>query len=87
MLAVTDDIAVRLQTLLAYDATSPLIFSSGLFLFLFAGFLLVYNSLRNATTARIIYVVLFSLYFYYKSSGIYFLPVSYTHLRAHETSV
>ena len=73
MLAVTDDIAVRLQTLLAYDATSPLIFSSGLFLFLFAGFLLVYNSLRNATTARIIYVVLFSLYFYYKSSGIYFL--------------
>ncbi len=73
MLAVTDDIVVRLQTLLAYDATSPLIFSSGLFLFLFAGFLLVYNSLRNATTARIIYVVLFSLYFYYKSSGIYFL--------------
>ncbi len=70
MLAVTDDIVVRLQTLLAYDATSPLIFSSGLFLFLFAGFLLVYNSLRNATTARIIYVVLFSLYFYYKSSGI-----------------
>ena len=34
---------------------------------------MVYNSLRNATTARIIYVVLFSLYFYYKSSGIYFL--------------
>lgn len=73
MLAVTNDIAVRLQTLLAYDATSPLIFSSGLFLFLFAEFLLVYNSLRNATTARIVYVVLFSLYFYYKSSGIYFL--------------
>ncbi|MDE5963336.1 MAG: MBOAT family protein, partial [Alistipes sp.] len=32
-----------------------------------------YNSLRNATTARIFYVILFSLYFYYKSSGIYFL--------------
>ena len=68
-----DDILLKLQSLLTYDATSPLIFSSGLFLFLFAAFLLVYNSLRHTTTARILYVVLFSLYFYYKSSGIYFL--------------
>ncbi len=57
----------------AYDATSPLIFSSGLFLFLFAGFLLIYSAFRRAPMARIVYVVLFSLYFYYKSSGIYFL--------------
>ena len=72
-LPATDGIAERLQALLAYDSTSPLIFSSGLFLFLFAGFLLLYSALRRAMMARIVYVILFSLYFYYKSSGIYFL--------------
>ncbi len=61
------------MALLTYDAQSPMIFSSGLFLFLFAAFLLIYTALRRAATARILYVVAFSLYFYYKSSGIYFL--------------
>ena len=69
----TDGITDRLQALFAYDASSPLIFSSGLFLFLFAGFMLIYNTFRRAPMARIVYVILFSLYFYYKSSGIYFL--------------
>ena len=69
----TDGITDRLQPLFAYDASSPLIFSSGLFLFLFAGFLLVYSVFRRAPMARIVYVIAFSLYFYYKSSGIYFL--------------
>ena len=72
-LPATDGLWEKLQALLTYDATSPLIFSSGLFLFLFAGFLLVYSAFRRAPMGRIIYVVLFSLYFYYKSSGIYFL--------------
>lgn len=35
--------------------------------------MLVYSMFRRAPMARIVYVVLFSLYFYYKSSGIYFL--------------
>ncbi|MDE7450837.1 MAG: MBOAT family protein, partial [Alistipes sp.] len=69
----TSDILLRVEELLSYDSSAPLIFSSGLFLFLFAGFLLIYNLLRRATTARIVYVILFSLYFYYKSSGLYFL--------------
>ena len=69
----TDGITDRLQALFAYDASSPLIFSSGLFLFLFAGFLLVYSVFRRAPMARIVYVIAFSLSFYYKSSGIYFL--------------
>ena len=59
--------------LLVYDTHQPLIFNSGLFLFLFAGFLLFYALLRRSTSVRIIYVILFSLYFYYKSSGFYFL--------------
>lgn len=62
----------RITSLLEYDAASPLIFNSGLFLFLFVGFMGGYLLLRRATSLRIIYVILFSIYFYYKSSGIYF---------------
>ena len=71
--AVTDNLFGKLQALLAYDASAPMIFSSGLFLFLFAAFFSGYGILRRTHTARIVYVILFSLYFYYKSSGLYFL--------------
>ena len=63
----------RVQELLQYDPQAPLIFNSGLFLFLFVGFSSIYLLLRRTTTLRILYVILFSIYFYYKSSGIYFL--------------
>lgn len=68
-----EQIADRVLELLRYDAASPLIFNSGLFLFLFVGFAAGYALLRRTTTLRILYVILFSIYFYYKSSGIYFL--------------
>ena len=67
-----EQIADRVLELLHYDASAPLIFNSGLFLFLFVGFAAGYVLLRRATTLRILYVILFSIYFYYKSSGIYF---------------
>lgn len=62
----------KLGDLLVYQGHAPILFSSGLFFFLFIGFLMVYMSLRRYTLARIIYVTLFSLYFYYKSSGWWF---------------
>ena len=49
-----------------------MIFSSGIFLFLFLGFTLIYNCLGKADTLRILFVTLFSYYFYYKSSGFFF---------------
>ena len=61
-----------LGEILRYDPSAPMLFSSGLFFFLFIGFLLIYIPLRRHTLARIIYVTLFSLYFYYKSSGVWF---------------
>lgn len=61
--------AEKLWNILQYDKEAPMIFSSGLFLFLFIGFFIIYKALRKHTLARIIYVTLFSLYFYYKSSG------------------
>ena len=68
----------RLWELLHYQPHSPILFSTGLFFFLFIGFLMVYMSLRRFTLARIVYVSLFSLYFYYKTSGLWFLLLLFT---------
>lgn len=71
---ITDNLDIdRLWQLLAYEPGHPLMFNSGLFLFLFAGFLVVYRLLSRHTTGRMLFVILFSLYFYYKSSGVYVL--------------
>lgn len=56
--------------LLSYQPEQPMLFSSGLFLWLFLLFLPVYIALRNTALMRIVYVSLFSLFFYYKSSGL-----------------
>lgn len=63
----------KLTGLFIYNPVNPILFSSGLFLFLFCGFLLFYQFLRNAFALRILYVTLFSLFFYYKTSGMFFL--------------
>lgn len=62
----------KLSEQFIYHSDQPLIFSSGLFLFLFLFFSLIYTILRHRTTARLTFVLLFSYYFYYKSSGTYF---------------
>ncbi len=62
----------RLIEQLLYQPDSPMIFSSGIFLFLFLAFTLIYNLLGKADTLRILFVTLFSYYFYYKSSGLFF---------------
>src|SRR5579859_2444898 len=58
---------------LTYHRGTPLLFNSGLFLFLFTGFYGIYILLAKTDRPKLIFVVLFSLYFYYKSSGFYFL--------------
>ena len=62
----------RILRVLSYDPTSPMIFSSGVFLWLFLFFIVIYYGLKNKDTPRILFVTLFSYYFYYKSSGTYF---------------
>ena len=62
----------RVAAELLYQPDSPMIFTSGIFLFLFLGFTLIYNLLGKADTLRILFVTLFSYYFYYKSSGMFF---------------
>lgn len=56
-----------------FNPKNPLLFNSGLFLGMFIIFYLIYILSRKTHYFRITYVVLFSLFFYYKSSGIYFL--------------
>jgi alginate O-acetyltransferase complex protein AlgI len=56
-----------------YETTAPLLFNSGLFLFLFLGFSLIYQLVHRHKQARLWWVTLFSLYFYYKCAGIFWL--------------
>ena len=60
---------------LAYDPQSPMIFSSGTFWALFLIFMPIYALLKRSRMKMIVYVVAFSLYFYYKSSGVFFLLI------------
>lgn len=59
----------RIIELLLYDPKVPMLFNTGLFLILFAIFMIVYESLHKHFNAKLIVTVLFSLYFYYKSSA------------------
>ena len=61
----------KLVALLKYDPASPLLFNTGLFLILFVFFIGIYRLLRRFRTVKMIFVILFSLYFYYKSSAEY----------------
>lgn len=63
----------KLPQLLQFDPKAPLLFTGGLFLFLFLGFMAVYRLVLPHKQLRIWWVTLFSLYFYYKCAGIYWV--------------
>jgi len=68
MPAITLDDVIHWFT---FNPKEPLLFNSALFLGMFIVFYLIYIGLRKTFHARLLYVVLFSLFFYYKSSGLY----------------
>ncbi|MBQ3174095.1 MAG: MBOAT family protein, partial [Alistipes sp.] len=72
-LALDNGVLERIVSLLCFDAMSPLTLTTGFFLFAFLVFGVGYVALCRCVNLRNIYVVLFSLYFYYKLSGIYVL--------------
>ncbi len=59
--------------LLSYNPQEPLMFSSGLFWLLAIVFLPIYAALKKRRTMMMLFVTAFSLYFFYKSSGLAFL--------------
>lgn len=63
----------NLARIFVYDPEAPLLFNSGQFLLLFLVFLTIYNLIYKRKQLTSIYITLFSLFFYYKSSGNYFV--------------
>ena len=63
----------KLKEIFLYNPEKPLLFNSESFLFIFLAFLGIYIILANRKTIRVIYVLAFSLFFYYKSSGMFFI--------------
>lgn len=74
------DILTHFSELFVYDSQAPMLFSSGLFWVLFILFIPVYAMLKGSRKKMVLFVVLFSLYFYYKSSGLFFLMLIGTSL-------
>lgn len=62
----------RLRDVFVYDPQAPMIFSSGIFLWLFAAFILVYLLLQHRLTARLLFVTAFSYYFIIKVAELTF---------------
>ena len=68
----------NILNLLSYDPKSPMLFSSGTFWALFLIFMPLYGLLRNRKWQMLAFVVAFSFYFYYKSSGVFVLLLGAT---------
>lgn len=62
-----------LKSILFYHPEEPLMFNSFLFMFLFALVLTVYASIYRNALSRTLFLLAFSLFFYYKSSGTFVL--------------
>jgi len=63
---------LTLREIFLYSDRMPLIFSQYLFLFLFTIGFAIFSILKGRITWRNSYLLLFSLFFYYKSGGLYF---------------
>lgn len=60
-----------LRDIFLYNPKEPFIFSTGLFLGVFTVFFGIYNLIQKNVNLRLLYVAVFSFFFYYKSSGVY----------------
>lgn len=78
MIAIPEISVSKALALLDYNAASPLLFNSGIFLLLFCAFLFVYAFIHHLVRVRIWVIALFSLYFYYKCSGWYLVLMMLT---------
>jgi membrane bound O-acyl transferase MBOAT family protein len=63
----------QIKSWFTYDPNHPLLFNSSLFLGLFLAFYLLYILTKKHAHFRTVYVTLFSLFFYYKAGGNYFV--------------
>lgn len=77
---INETVINNFRHLFEYDPSAPMLFSSGVFWILFLLFIPVYAFLKRSKLQMSLFVVAFSLYFYYKSSGLFFLMLIGTSL-------
>ena len=61
--------------LFSHDPAAPLLFNSGAFFLLFTLFVAVHALLRGRNRARLAWLLAFSLYYYWRSNGVYVLTL------------
>lgn len=66
-----NNLLLNLKDIFTYTEGQPMLFSSGTFWVLFLVFIPVYSLLKRRLWQMIVFVVAFSFYFYYKSSGVF----------------
>lgn len=64
-----------LEDLFVYDPKNPLIFTSPIFWIFFGGLILVYQSIYHRKQSRNLFLLVFSLFFYYKTGGAFLFLV------------
>ena len=67
-----------LINLFLYNPKEPLLFHTGFFLFIFSIFLLLYALVFDRDKLKNAFLIAFSLYFYYKASGMFVLMLIFT---------
>ena len=67
-----------LKTLFGYNPEEPMLFTSGVFLFWYALFLVIYALVYQHNLYRTLWVIVFSFFFYYKSSGLYLMILCFS---------
>lgn len=60
-------------SLFTYVPDDPLLFSTAEFLFFFFAFMIFYSAFSKNRNFRVYILIVFSLFFYYKAAGLYFL--------------
>ncbi len=68
----------KLSDILTYDPANPMIFNSGIFYMLFVLFIIIYAAIHKNRISVTLFVIAFSFFFYYKSSGIYLVILAFT---------
>ena len=75
-----NNLILNLKDIFTYTEGEPMLFSSGTFWVLFLVFIPVYSLLKRRLWQMIVFVVAFSFYFYYKSSGVFVMLLFATSL-------
>lgn len=67
-----------LERVFIYQTKAPLLFNSNIFMFLYIMVLVVYAGIYRNNLSRTLFLLSFSLFFYYKSSGLFVLLLIFT---------